>query len=85
MAMLPNFCAPSGAVRSSAADPSRTINLYVENLPNDPRQFILYGMPGLRPVMLLPSGPVRGVFETTGGRTFAVTSTTLYELFAGGT
>jgi hypothetical protein len=41
-------------------------------------------MPGLRPWLLLPSAPVRGLYETSTSRTFAVTSTTLYELFAGG-
>jgi len=45
----------------------------------------LYSMPGLRVVATLPSGPIRGLYTTGSGRTFAVTSTTLFELFAGWT
>lgn len=85
MPMLPGFCAPSGRSRLLTVSSERTINLYLENVPNDPRQYVLYGMPGLRPWLLLPSAPVRGLYETSTGRTFAVTSTTLFELFAGGT
>ena len=83
--LLQNFCAPSGQSRSTTASAERTINLYIEPLPNDPRNLVLFGIPGLRPWLLLPSAPVRGLYETSTGRTFAVTSTTLFELFSGGT
>ena len=85
MPQLPGFCSPSGAVRSAAVDASRSINLYLEEVPNQRGAYVLYGMPGLRPWLQLPSAPVRGLYETTTARTFAVTSTSLYELFSGGT
>jgi hypothetical protein len=77
------FCGPSGAVRSLAVSPERTINYYLEQSPNDRQQFTLYGFPGLLEVAQLPSGPVRALYEATNGRVFAVTSTTLFEIFSG--
>jgi hypothetical protein len=61
----------------------RLINLYLEESSNQKGVYTLYSMPGLRQVALLPSGPVRGLYEATNGRVFAVTSTSLYEVFAG--
>lgn len=83
MPLLPTFCMPSGQAPSAAAACDRTINLLLEPLSNDQKAYVLYGAPGLRPVALLPSAPVRGLYTTTGGRVFAATSTTLYEIFAG--
>lgn len=57
--------------------------MLLEPLSGDPKTYVLYGAPGLRPVALLPSAPVRGLYTTTGGRVFAFTSTTLYEVFSG--
>lgn len=85
MPPLANFCGPSGATRSPFIAADRTINLYVEETPNARGQYALYSMPGLSPVALLPSAPVRGLYTTSTGRTFAVTSTTLFEIFAGWT
>lgn len=85
MPPLPNFCAPSGAPRSQAVSVEHTRNLYLDEIPNQKGAYALLGMPGLKPFLLLPSGPVRGLYQTTTGRTFAVTSTSLYELFSGGT
>jgi hypothetical protein len=85
MPLLPGFCAPSSPTRSRAVSAERTINLYIEESPNQKGQFTLYGYPGLLPVATLPSGPVRGLYESTLGRVFAVTSTTLFEVFAGWT
>src|SRR5262245_52805123 len=82
---LKNFVGPSGQVRSPALSSERTINLYLEELPNQRGTYTLMSMPGLRPVTLLPSAPVRALYQSSIGRTFAVTSTTLFELFAGGT
>lgn len=79
------FTGPTGAARSASADCSRTINLYLEPSSSNPREFVLYSLPGLKPVDLLESAPVRGLYTTSGGRVFATTSTTLYELFAGWT
>lgn len=83
MPELPGFVGPSGLVRSPNAACDRTINLYVENVEVDRKRYVLYSMPGLRPVALLPSGPVRGLYTSTTGRVFATTSTTLFEIFAG--
>lgn len=85
MTAFRNFIGPSGAVRSSAVDASHTINLYLDEIPTQRGTYYLAGMPGLRPLLTLPSAPVRGLYQSTTGRTFAVTSTTLYELFSGGT
>jgi hypothetical protein len=63
----------------------RLINLYVEESSNQKGVYTLYSMPGLRQVALLPSGPVRGLYEATNGRVYAVTSTTLFEVFEGWT
>ena len=83
MPELRGFCGPSGATRSPFISADRTVNLYIEDSPNERGRFALYSMPGLRPVALLPSAPVRGIYTTSTGRTFAVTSTTLFEIFQG--
>jgi hypothetical protein len=57
--------------------------MYVEQVETDRKRYVLYSMPGLRQVAQLPSGPVRGLYESSVGRVFAATSTTLYELFSG--
>jgi hypothetical protein len=57
--------------------------MYVEQVESDRKRYVLYSMPGLRQVAVLPSGPVRGLYEATNGRVFAVTSTTLFEVFSG--
>ena len=79
------FLAPSGEGRSPVDSPERTINMYLQPSDNNPKQLMLYSMPGLQQVMELPSGPVRGLYESTLGRVFAVTSSQLFELFAGHT
>lgn len=81
---LKGFCGPSGESRSTRIACDRTINLYLDEVPNEQR-LVLYSMPGLRPVAVLPSAPVRALYTTTTGRTFAVTSTELYEVFSGWT
>ena len=83
MPLLPGFCLPSGTAPSVAAACDRTVNLLLEPLSNKPDQYVLYGAPGLRPVALLPSAPVRGLYTTSTSRVFAWTSTTLFEVFAG--
>ena len=79
------FVAPSGEGRDPTESPERTVNLYIQPSDNNPKQLMLYSMPGLQQVMELPSGPVRGLYESTLGRVFAVTSTQLFEIFAGHT
>lgn len=79
----PGFIGPSGEARSERDSCERAINLYLEPLDNDPKQLMLYSFPGLQRVATLPSAPVRGLYTTTTNRTFAVTSTTLYEVFSG--
>lgn len=85
MPAIPNFCAPSGQTRSPNVACDRTINLYLEEVPNERGRMALYSMPGLRQVATLPSGPIRGLYTTGTGRTFAVTSTALFEVFQGWT
>jgi len=57
--------------------------MYVEQGETDRKRYMLLSMPGLRQVAVLPSGPVRGLYEATNGRVFATTSTTLFEVFSG--
>ena len=83
MPALPGFIGPTGVARSPNVAADRLINMYVEESSNQKGVFTLYSMPGLREVALLPSGPVRGLYEATNGRVFAVTSTTLFEVFSG--
>jgi len=85
MPELPGFVGPSGLVRSPNAAADRCINLYVEQIETDRKRYMLLSMPGLRPVALLPSGPVRGLYTASTGRVFATTSTTVFEVFAGWT
>jgi hypothetical protein len=85
MPPLPGFIGPSGLVRSPNASAERCINLYAEQVESQRGTYMLLSMPGLRPVALLPSGPVRGLYTATNGRVFAATSTTLFEVFAGWT
>src|SRR5262245_53619984 len=77
------FIGPSGAMNSLAVSAERTVNLRVVENENAKGQYVLMGMPGLRQVAELPSGPVRGLYEDTNGRVFATTSTTLFEIFSG--
>ena len=83
MPELAGFIGATGTTRSPNASCERTVNLYLE--PAGDKRFVLMSMPGLRQVALLPSGPVRGLYEATNGRVFAATSTTLFEVFDGWT
>jgi hypothetical protein len=83
MPELKAFCGPSGEARSPFVSAERTINMYLQESDNQKGVYTLYGIPGLQQVATLPSGPVRGLYEATNGRVFAVTSTTLFELFSG--
>lgn len=79
------FVGPSGTDRSHVVSCERTINMYVQASDTQPQDVALYAFPGLMPVTVLPSGPVRGLYEATNGRVFAVTSTQLVEVFQGWT
>ena len=80
---LPGFCSPTGYSRSESVATDRLINMYIEPLSNNAKELCLYSVPGLQPVAELPSGPIRGLYETSTSRVFAVTSTTLFEIFQG--
>lgn len=80
---LPGFCSPTGYSRSESVATDRLINMYLEPLSNNAKELCLYSIPGLQPVAELPSGPIRGLYETSTSRVFAVTSTTLFEIFQG--
>lgn len=81
----PGFIGPSGETRSERDSVERCINFYIEPMDNDPKQLMLYSFPGLQLVATLPSTPIRGLYSTTTGRTFAVTSSQLFEVFQGWT
>lgn len=79
----PGFVGPSNPSRSANVDLERTINYFAEIIgagtPKVDRTF--YACPGLAPFVVLPEGPVRGLFYQDG-RAFAVAGVHLYELFA---
>lgn len=78
------FIGPSGKVGAESLSASSTVNMYLEVNP-DTGQPTLRAMPGLKPVLLLPEAPVRGLYTTSTGRVFAVAGATLYEVFQGWT
>jgi len=77
----PGFLGPTNELQAYTAEAERTINLYLEKIAPGVSKTDrwLRNTPGLRPYVVLPSSPVRGLFEQDG-RAFAVGGTTFYEL-----
>lgn len=77
------FVGPSYATRSSNADAQRTLNCFVELDGATPRApSALYGTPGLRKVLTLPTGPVRGAIYEKNCAWF-VAGNSVYRVAAG--
>lgn len=80
------FVGPSARARVLDGGAERTINFQLELVDTGvtPPRLALQGIPGLRPVVQLPRGPVRALYTATNGRVFAVGGDRVYELAVGG-
>lgn len=81
--IVPGFCGGSNPLASMNVDSEITRNWFPESgRPGTPKADPwLAPVPGLRPFVVLGSGPVRGLFSQDG-RAFAVAGNTFYEVFA---
>ena len=82
MAVLAGFAGGSAVSRSRNVNDERSINLYPE-VPAGTAKVpeCLLPTPGVRPFVVLDNAPVRALFAQDG-RMFAVSGTSLYEVFA---
>lgn len=84
---LIGFIGPSYTLQSTAIEAQRCVNLYPQMDESGVGKNVaaLISTPGLKLFCSLGSSPVRGMITTSQGRVFAVSFTTLYEIFANGT
>jgi hypothetical protein len=81
MAAYPGFLGASDAVRSRNVNAERSVNLYPEQAPGNAKANPwMMGTPGVRPYVVLNNAPVRALFAQDN-RMFAVSGTSLYEVF----
>ena len=71
--------------RSLAFDAQRSINLYAVADPQGADTAALYGTPGLVQFANLGTDAIRGCFRAANDRAFAVSGSSLYEVFTDGT
>ena len=84
---VPGFVDASNTARSIQAQIGRTINLYTESTQpggGAKTDKALLGTPGIRPILVWPEQPIRGMFNING-RAFAVGGTLFGEFFTDGT
>lgn len=78
------FIGPSYTLSSVNVDCQRCINLYPElnetGSGKEREVAALVGTPGLRTLVTLGAGPIRGTYTASNGRVFAVSNNKLYEL-----
>ena len=81
MPLWPQFCGGAYTTRSANLDSESCINLFFESLDSstNPKKGVLYGTPGLIPLVTVTDTICRGMFSHNG-RHFAVVGSTLYEL-----
>jgi hypothetical protein len=78
------FVGPTYQSRSRLADCERCINLIPEKVEaNGKASLVYYAAPGREAAYSLPDQPVRQMFQQNG-RVFAISGSTFYELFGGG-
>ncbi len=84
MARFVGFVGPAYTLRSVNVDCQRLVNLYPESneLGTGKNQEIaaLVGTPGLVRLSTMGTGPVRGLYQSSKSRTFAVSGTGFYEV-----
>jgi hypothetical protein len=88
MPAYPGFIGPTAEVRSRKANAERTINWYLEQAPGTPASpGWLVPTPGVRPFITTDTdgdpldGPIRALFAQDG-RMWAISGSSLYEVFA---
>lgn len=80
--LYPGFVGSLGTVRSRNQNAEHLINWYEEEAPGTPKtRSRLQYTPRLKPFVSLADGPIRALFAQNG-RCFAVSGTSLYEVFA---
>lgn len=81
---FPGFIGPSYTLQSVAYDCQRAVNLYLETdemgTGKEGEPAALVGTPGLKLLVTLPTGPLRGVYTDTSGQLWAVGGNTLYSV-----
>lgn len=81
---FPGFVGPSNKLNSLSSDTQRTINLYPEinetGRGKEADVGTLVSTPGLRLLVSLGAGPIRGEWRTSTNRLFVVSGSTLYEI-----
>lgn len=82
MPSYPGIIGASATSRSLNVNAERTVNWYLEAPAGTPKASpVLLPTPCVRPFVVLGDGPVRALFAQDG-RCFAVSGTSLYEVFA---
>lgn len=82
MVAYPGFLSGSHRVRSRNANAELTYNWIPQREPGTPKNPVsLYPTPCVKPFTVLGDGPIRAIFSQAG-RTFAVSGSALYEVFA---
>ncbi len=78
------FCGPENQLQSIIADPENQINFYCQPTPPGTGRNRLWmpGTPGTQPWLILPTSPIRALFQQDG-RAFAIGGTTFYEVSQG--
>mgnify|MGYP003347711149 CR=1 FL=1 len=61
-----HFVGPASPARSLHLDAQRSVNLYLEADQTGKNPIALFGTPGCRRVLTLPTGPVRGLINAGG-------------------
>ena len=73
------FVGPSYQARSLNLDAQRSVNLYLEADQTGKNPIALFGTPGTRKVLTLPTYPVRGLINA-GGTLYAVGGNHVYTI-----
>lgn len=81
------FTGPSYSLATRKADCQRSINVYVKRIESGAgkEDYILEDVPGLVEFTDLSDGPVRGMFTTTQGQSYAFTTNKVFRLSSDGT
>lgn len=80
-----NLVGPTYQERSLPFDAQRTVNMYPVFDQMGKEVAALYGTPGLAEFSNIGGFPIRGLFQATNGRGFAVSGSQLYEISQSGT
>jgi hypothetical protein len=87
---FPAFIGSSNTTRAARFDSERTINMYLEGLPQqqgangkDSEPQVLIGTPGLKPLITVGTGPIRAVYSVSlSNSVYVVSGAQIYKLDA---